>query len=73
MPKRKTQPTPGCLHLERFAAMLDDADNVTEAYIVHSSRIRCPQLTFPSYGVAVSLDSAGLSETGIIKFVSQPK
>lgn len=58
----------GGWELERFVKMLSDAENIPEAFIVHSSRVRHPRLVFPAYGVTIALDMDALAPLGVKKF-----
>lgn len=50
--------------------ILEDADNITAIYIVHSSRIAHPRLVFPDYGHTVALDMDALAALGVKKFTA---
>lgn len=58
--------------LDSLADMLDDADNLTDAHIVHSPRAKHPRLIFPEYSITATLDIEVLSELGVLKFTSNP-
>lgn len=58
--------------VEALADMLADADNIAEAYIVHSPRCPLPRLAFPAYSVVVSLDMDALAELGVLKLTRRP-
>lgn len=57
----------GRFNLNKFADMLDDAENIREGYIVHSPRTRHPLLMFPAYSGVISLDMAELAPLGVIR------
>lgn len=57
------------VEMERFVKMLDDAENINEAYIAHSDRTRFPRLMFPGYGISMALDSEELRKIGVRKIV----
>ncbi|MBD5361056.1 MAG: hypothetical protein HDR87_10175 [Bacteroides sp.] len=58
--------------LDRLAAIMTDAANITEAYIIHSAQIPFPRLTFPTYGSSIGLDMELLAAAGIRKFTRRP-
>lgn len=58
--------------LQRLVRLMEDADNIHEAYIIHSTRIKFPRLIFPTYGVSVALNMDELKKTGILKFTKSP-
>lgn len=62
----------GNAELDRLAEIMTDAENITEAYIIHSEHTRLPRLVFSTYGFSVGIDMNVLSKAGIIKFTHRP-
>lgn len=72
IPKNMERRKYGNAELNRLAEIMSDAENITEAYIIHSEHIQYPRLVFSAYGVSVGLDMGILSKAGIIKFTHSP-
>lgn len=62
----------GSAELDRLAEIMTDADNITEAYIIHSEHTRLPRIVFPAYGVSVGLDMEILQDAGVLCFTHRP-
>lgn len=67
--KKKKRGNP---ELDALADVLEDAENITEAYIVHSPRAKHPRIVFSTYGVTASLDMDALKQMGALKFTRRP-
>ncbi|MDE6255690.1 MAG: hypothetical protein K2M39_05805 [Muribaculaceae bacterium] len=57
--------------LETFVTMLEDADNINEAYILRTPHPLAPVLFFPSHGISIPLDMEELSGLGVLRFTSR--
>lgn len=57
--------------LETFVTMLEDADNINEAYILRTPHTLDPVLFFPSHGISIPLDMEELSGLGVLRFTSR--
>lgn len=67
--KRKNYGVP---ELDRLSEILTDAENIVEAYIIHSRRTDLPRLVLPSYGFSIALNMDTLAPLGIRRFTSRP-
>ncbi|MDE6288933.1 MAG: hypothetical protein K2M00_09140, partial [Muribaculaceae bacterium] len=67
--KRKTHGNPD---MEKLVNILSDAENINEAYILHSERSPYPRLVLPAYGASVGLNMDELKDLGVKKFTSRP-
>lgn len=69
LPKRRNYGTP---ELDRFAEILTDAENIVEAYVIHSEHTDRPRLVLPSYGFSIALDPEALAPLGVRRFTRRP-
>lgn len=58
--------------LIRLAEILNNADEIEEAYIFHSPYVANPRLIFPAYGASIELDMEALARLGVLRFTSRP-
>lgn len=72
IPVNMTKRKYGNAELDRLAEIMTDAENITDAYIIHSKHTEFPRLIFSTYGVSVKLDMEVLSKAGVIKFTQRP-
>ena len=72
IPKNMKKRKYGNAQLDRLAEIMTDAENIIEAYIIHSEHIQYPRLVFPTYALSICLDMELLKDTGILKFTHRP-
>ena len=72
IPVNMTKRKYGNAELDRLAEIMADAENIKDAYIIHSKHTHFHRLIFSTYGVSVKLDMDFLSKAGVIKFTKRP-
>ena len=67
IPINMKRPPRSDAELEKLANVMTDADNIAEAYVMHSAGLQHPRLVLPTYGATISLDPETLAALGIVK------